>query len=394
MQATAAALFFLRLPDHPRRGSSQAEALVNDRRIEKLAEILVDHSAQVKPGDRVVIETTTAVAPLVRALFLKVLERGGQPHPLLSLPDQTELLLAHGNEAQLDFVPTFAKLAVEEFEVRMRIQGETNTRAHSHADPKRQARRQAALAGIQRTSMRRGAEGTLRWVVAPYPTAAYAMEAEMGQADYEDFVFRACHADEADPITYWNQVKLDQARYVSAIQGHDQVALRGPDVDLRLSIKGRKFNNSHGRHNIPDGEIYTGPVEESVNGWVRFSYPAVYEGRVVEGIELAFENGRVVKASARTNADYMQLLLDSDAGARYLGEFAIGTNFQIDRFTRNILFDEKIGGTFHMALGRGYPETGSHNESIIHWDLICDMRKDSEILVDGDTLYRNGRFTV
>jgi aminopeptidase len=165
-------------------------------------------------------------------------------------------------------------------------------------------------------------------------------------------------------------------------------------VDLTLSIAGRKMLNSCGIHNLPDGEIYTGPVENTANGWVRFTYPAVYGGRVVEGVELKFENGRVVSATARENQDFLLRMLDGDAGARYLGEFAIGTNFQIDRFSKNILYDEKIGGTFHMALGASYPDTGGLNQSAIHWDMICDMRTDSEIRVDGDVVYKNGSFSI
>jgi aminopeptidase len=170
------------------------------------------------------------------------------------------------------------------------------------------------------------------------------------------------------------------------------VTLRGPNVDLTLSIKGRRFSNSTGTHNMPDGEIYTGPVEESVNGWVKFTYPAIYQGVAVEGAELIFHRGRVDSAKAEKNQDYLLQMLESDQGSRYLGEFAIGTNFDINRFTGNILFDEKIGGSFHMALGAGYPETGSKNRSSIHWDMICDMRRDSEITVDGELFYRNGQF--
>ena len=168
--------------------------------------------------------------------------------------------------------------------------------------------------------------------------------------------------------------------------------MRGPNVDLTLSIKGRKFMNSVGLYNMPDGEIFTGPVEESVNGWVKFTYPAIYGGVAVEGAELTFLNGRVNQAKAEKNQDYLIKMLESDSGSRYLGEYAIGTNSDIDKFAGNILFDEKIGGTFHMALGAGYPETGSHNKSAIHWDMICDLRTDSEILVDGELFYKDGKF--
>jgi len=216
----------------------------------------------------------------------------------------------------------------------------------------------------------------------------------MGLHEYEDFVFRACHADEgtADPIAFWTKIGQDQQRIVDHLEGHDQVVLKGPNVDLQLSIKGRTFKSSYGTHNLPDGEIFTGPVETSVNGWVRYTYPAVYQGRVVEGVELTFKDGRVVKATANKEQDFLLSLLDADAGSRFLGEFAIGTNFEINRSTRNILFDEKIGGSFHTAVGAGYPETGSVNKSVIHWDMICDMQTDSTITVDREIVYRNGKF--
>jgi aminopeptidase len=365
-----------------------------DSRILKLAKILVDHSTDIQPGDRVAIEATTAAEPLVAALYVRILERGGHPHLLLDLQDQEELLFAHGNNEQLAFIPTFRQLAYEQFESRIRINSLTNTRALSNVDPARQTVRQKATSPILETQMRRGAEKVFKWVSTLYPTEAFAMEANMSTHEFENFVYKACHADSQtpDPIAFWQDVKTKQQKFVDRIQGHDQVTLRGPDVDLTLSVKGRKFNNSHGKHNMPDGEIYTGPVEDSANGWVRYTYPAIYQGRVVEGIELTFKDGKVVKATAKENQDYLLKMLDIDPGARYLGEFAIGTNYQINQFIGNILFDEKIGGTFHMALGAGYPETGSLNKSHIHWDMICDLRNDSEILVDGELFYKNGNF--
>jgi len=365
---------------------------LSDTRIENLARILVDYSANIGPGDRVLIECTTIAEPLARALYCRVLEAGGHPLLQLELPDQDELLYRFGNDDQLGFVPPFRQLAYETFESRFRIHSLLNPRGLSGTDPKRVKRRQQTVSGLTEIQMRRGAEGNFRWVTTLFPTAGYAADAGISLREYEDFVYRACHADQADPVAYWKQVGIDQARIVERIQGHDQVTLRGPNVDLKLSVKGRRFNNSRGLHNMPDGEVYTGPVEDSVNGWVKFTYPAIYQSCAVEGTELTFVDGRVEKAAARTNEAYLLEMLDADAAARYLGEFAIGTNFEIDRFTGNILFDEKIGGTFHMALGAGYPETGSKNKSAIHWDMICDMRTDSEIAVDGEVIYRNGKF--
>ena len=365
---------------------------MSDPRIEKLASILVDYSAQIKPGDRVAIEATTAAEPLVRAIYGLILERGGHPHLLLDLPDQDEILYARAKDAELDTVPTFRRLAYEQFESRMRIHSMTNPRALSHVDPAKQKRRQKALSPIMEAQMRRGADRSFKWVTTLYPTEGYAVEAEMSLQNFEDFVYRACHADEADPVAYWKKTEATQKKIIEHIEGHNQVILNGPNVEMSLSIKGRKFLNGAGANNMPDGEIYTGPVEDSVNGWVRFSYPAIYNGVMVEGVELTFSNGRVTKVKAEKNQAFLMEMLESDPGARYLGEFAIGTNYEIDRFSHNILFDEKLGGSFHMALGAGYPETGAKNRSMIHWDMICGMKDNSEITVDGDVMYKDGKF--
>jgi aminopeptidase len=365
---------------------------MSDIRIERLAKILVDHSAQIKSGDRVAIEATTAAEPLVRALYTAILERGGEPYLLLELPDQDEILFRIAKDEQLDITPAFRKLAYDQFESRIRIHSATNPRSLSGVAPARQKRRQQALAPILEAQMRRGADRSFKWVTTLFPTEGYAMEAELSLSTFEDFVYRACHADQENPVACWKEVETSQRKIIQHIEGHDQVVLRGPNVDLSLSIKGRKFINGAGQNNMPDGEIYTGPVEDSANGWVRFSYPAIYNGVMVEGVELTFINGKVTKAHADKNQPMLLEMLESDAGARYLGEFAIGTNFEIDRFSHNILFDEKLGGSFHMALGAGYPETGSKNRSIIHWDMICGMKEDSEILVDGELVYKNGQF--
>lgn len=366
---------------------------MTDVRVEKMAQVLVDYSVNIKPGDRVLVVATLLAEPLVREVYRRVLERGGHPQLLLSLPDEDEIFFAAAKDDQLDFVPVLHRYAVEQFDARIRIYSEANTRALTGVDPERMARRQKTLAVVQGTVFRRAGEGSLRWISTQYPTPAYAMEAEMGLNEYQNFVYSANHVDEntPDPVAYWQEIGKQQQSHIDRLEGHDRVELKGPDVDLRLSIAGRRFLNSCGIHNLPDGEIYTGPVEDSMEGWVRFTYPAVYAGQIVEGVELTFEKGQVVKATAWRNEPLLLRMLETDAGAKYVGEFAIGTNYQIDRFTRNILFDEKIGGTFHMALGAGYPETGSQSRSVIHWDMICDM-KNSEIKVDGETVYRDGKF--
>lgn len=365
-----------------------------DARVEKFARILVDYSTKVQPGDRVAITSSTEGIPAVQALYKLVLERGAYPHVLLEFPQQYDILIEAGSDEQLAYVPRFHKQAFEEFDVLLKVHARPNTRFTTQMAPERQEHLERSLAELIKVQMRRGATGELRWMSTIFPTNAYAMEADMGLREYMDFFFRACHADDGtpDPVAHWQQIHAEQQAIVDRIQGHDLVELRGPNVDLRLSVKDRIFLNSSGTHNMPDGEVYTGPVEDTAQGWVRFNYPCVYEGRVVEGVELKFKDGQVVEACAEKNEEFLLRMLNSDPGARFIGEFAIGTNYEIDRSTRSILFDEKIGGSFHMALGASYPETGGKNQSVIHWDMICGMQTDAEIAVDGEVIYRNGKF--
>jgi aminopeptidase len=289
---------------------------VADPRVSKFAKVLVEHSTRVVPGDRVLIEGTTAAEPLVRELFIQVMEKGGHPHPMIAFPgmmpfSQDEMYLTYAKETQLDFVPTFYKIAYDQFESRIRIHSATNTRGTTRIDPVKVQRRGKALSSITEAQMRRGAEGVFKWVTTLYPTDGYAQDAGMSLKEYEDFVFGAVHAHEADPIAYWNSTAAGQQKAIDWLAGKGQVVIRGPNVDLTLSIKGRTFINSTGTHNMPDGEIFTGPVENSVNGWVKFTYPAIYGGVAVEGAELTFNRGRVEQAKAEKNQDYLIKMLET-----------------------------------------------------------------------------------
>lgn len=367
---------------------------MTDLRVERLAHLLVDYSVDVQPGDRVAILAAPVATPLILAVYERVLKRGGFPDLGLTLPGLEEIFFRQASAEQLADISPVRKLFFEEYDGLISIRSETNTRELSGVDPVRQVERQKALAPMLQRYMERGATGELKWNGSLYPTGAYAQEADMSLRDYEDFVYRACYCDRDDPVAAWQQVHNEQAKVIDWLKGRDHVQVKGSNVDLTLSIKERAFVNSDGRHNMPSGEVFTGPVETSAQGWVRFSYPAITNGREVTGIELTFEAGKVVGATAKKNEPYLLQMLDTDEGSRYLGEFAIGTNFGIQQFTKNILFDEKIGGSFHMAVGAGYPETGSKNRSAIHWDMICDMREDGEIWVDGDLLYEQGKFVI
>ncbi len=363
-----------------------------DPRTQKLAQILVNYSIQVKPGDWVVVNGNVLALPLVNEVVRAVLEAGGHPNVLLSSDELNETSLRYSSEEQLKWVSPVARLIYEKADATIGINATANTRALTGIDPQKQAIRQNARRDLTQLFMERAAKGELRWVGTLYPVPAFAQEADMSLREYEDFVYGATYADQDDPVAKWMEVHNRQQRLVDWLKGKDRVEVRGPNVDLTLSIKDRVFINADGEKNMPDGEIFTGPVEDSVNGWVRFTYPALRGGMEVDGVEFRFEAGKVVQATAKKNQEYLLTQLDSDEGARYLGEFAIGTNYGIQKFTKNILFDEKIGGTIHMAVGAGYPETGSKNRSAVHWDFICDMRDDSEILVDGELFYKNGEF--
>jgi aminopeptidase len=367
---------------------------MSDPRLDKLAEILVHYSTEVQPGHWVLIRGHVLALPLVNAVARLVVRAGGNPTVLLTSDELEETLLREASEAQLGWVSPIDKLLNQQIDVLIGIRAAHNTRSLTGIAPHKQQIRQKARRETMDTFMQRSAEGSLRWVTTQYPCPAYAQEADMSLSEYEDFVYRATFADQPDPVKCWRESHDMQQHLVDWLKGKRQVVARGPNIDLALSIAGRSFVNSDGKHNMPSGEIFTGPVEDSVHGWVKFSYPAIKDGREVEGVEFEFEDGKVVRARARKNEAYLLSQLDSDAGARYLGEFAIGTNMGIQCFTKSILYDEKIGGTLHMAVGAGYPETGSVNRSSVHWDFICDMRQDSEILVDGELFYKNGQFQI
>jgi aminopeptidase len=365
-----------------------------DPRLQRLARLLVQYSAPVHEGDLVEIAGTTLAAPLLRELYRETLRAGGYPFLHIHLPDQAEIFLKTASEQQLQTISPINRLVIEEFDCQFHVMSEANTRALTAIDPQRQALQQQAQRPLIDTFLRRDAEGSLRWNVCLYPTDAYAQDAEMSREDFTAFVFNACLLDHDDPVAAWQEVQRRQQRLVDYLADKREIHIIGPDTDLRLSIAGRCFINDHGTANMPGGEIFTGPVEDSVEGTVRFSFPASFGGRSVEDVRLRFEGGRVVEASAKSNEEYLRRMLDMDEGARVLGEFAFGTNQNIQRFIRNGLFDEKIGGTIHLALGASYPETGGRNQSALHWDMVCDLRGGSEVRVDGELFAKDGQFVI
>ncbi len=310
------------------------------------------------------------------------------------MKDWPRYIFEEASPDQLNHEDVFWKTLNEDFEVRIFIQSEFNTRSLSDISPEKLKIHRQAHKDIFDTYFERMASGDLRRVSTLFPTQAYADDAGMSLTEFEDYVYSTTFSDCDDPVGEWSRIRDEQQVLVDWLKDKKEIRVAGPNVDLTLSIDGRVFINSDGRSNMPSGEIFTGPVEDSAQGWVRFTHPAILSGREVDGVELHFEKGRVIKASAEKNEDFLFTMLDLDEGSRYLGEFAVGTNKKINRFIKKILFDEKIGGTIHLALGKGYPITGSQNQSGIHWDMICDMRDGGQIFVDGELFYDSGEFII
>lgn len=363
-------------------------------RIDQWAETLVHYCVRALPGESVAIMGGVAAEPLMRAVYRQVVGAGAFPVVLPAFSGLAGDLLRNGNDDQLSFITPIEEFVRLTTDCLIVIQAETNTKSLASVDPARQQFFQSKRAHLFERYLERSASGELKWVLTLYPTDAFAQDAGMSTDEFTEFVYAACKLSSGDPVTAWKTLAEEGARVIAFLDGKKSLRLTGPGTDLTVDITGRTWENSDGLMNFPDGEIFTGPVETGTNGIVTFSYPVVTAGREIEGIVLTFENGRVVKATATKGEDYLNAVLDTDEGARILGEFAIGTNFDIQHFSKNILFDEKIGGTVHMAIGSGYPETGSVNKSAVHWDMICDLRNGGELRADGELLLKDGKFVV
>jgi aminopeptidase len=357
---------------------------VND---EGFAALLTDYCLDVQPGQQISIASSTLASPLLLELQRTVLERGAWPLLDVSLPGQSERFWRAIGDAQLDSVPSSEVARMREIDATLRIEATGNANALASVDPARMARWARAQAPLRELRM------TKRWAITLYPTPAAAQQAGMGTLELEAFVERALFLDRDDPVAAWGELRAFQAGLIERLAPAREIHIEGPGTDLRLDVSGRTWVNSDGKRNMPSGEVFTGPHELSAEGVIRFTIPTAPRGVVVEDVTLEFRQGKVIGARAERGNAYLQATLETDPGARYLGELGIGTNFGIDRPIGAILFDEKIGGTVHLALGRSYPETGGTNESTVHWDLICDLRSGGRLAVDGEPLLVDGAFT-
>lgn len=365
-----------------------------DPRIERLAKLLVHYSLKLKKGQLVKIRGEVVALPLIQALYEEALQAGAYPYTDILNTAEDEYFLKNANADQMKYISPLSRMEINKIDAYVSIWGAANTQFLSGVDPKRQAMRAKNTSSLFGTLLKRIASGSLKWVGTQYPTQADAQQAEMSLCDYEDFVYRAGHVHRPNPEKHWKKIETEQRRLVKILNRTKKLHVRAGETDLTMNVTGRPWVSCHGTENFPDGEIFTSPLEDSMEGRIHFTLPAFYHGRRVDDVRLDFKKGKVVSDSASKNEDYLKAMLNSDKGARYVGEFAIGTNYEIKNATGNTLFDEKIGGTCHVAVGAGLGESGGKNKSSIHWDMVCDLRKNGEIKADGKVIYRKGKFVI
>lgn len=358
---------------------------------EKYAALLVNYCLELKEGEKVYVKTTHLAEPLLMALQKEIVKAGAHPHYSIAFRDQDRLFLENASDLQLEYVPNQFREVMETFDAYLFIQAAFDSKALQGVDPAKSRKMAQARSAPRKRYMERTATREMKRNLCLWPTDSSAENAQMSLEEYQDFVFGACMLHDQNPMGSWLEVRRKQQSVVDLLNKREKVRYVGPDIDISFMTSGRTWINSDGQTNMPSGEVYTSPVEESVNGQVRFSFPGVYMGREVEDITLTIEDGVVTKWEAKKGKELLDELLALPGGNMF-GEVAIGTNYQIQRLTRNMLFDEKMGGTIHMALGQSYFQTGGKNVSDIHWDLLANMRDGGEIYADDELIYQNGQF--
>lgn len=361
--------------------------------LSKFARLITEYCTNVKPGDEVLINSTHEAYPLIRELWVEIVKRGGYPRWNISDEVLSEIFYKYSTDELLRFYSKIDEYIAENVDVRISVLASTHSKYLVSVNPEKLKLRAQATRKLSEIFMRRDSEGTLRWVVTAYPTRAMAQEAGMSPLEYEEFVFKSLKLYEDDPVSAWVKQADTQQKIVSALSKVSELRIVSQDTDLLLRVDGRTWINDDGKNNMPGGEVFTGPHEDSVEGIIRFDFPAVWRGVEVKNVKLVFRKGEVVESDAELGGEFLKKMLETDEGAKRVGELAFGLNYDITRFTKEILFDEKIGGTIHLALGASYIKTGGTNKSSIHWDLIKDMRK-GRVFADGELIYENGKFMM
>jgi len=365
-----------------------------DPRVEKLARVLIHYSLRLKKNEWLVMVGPANAEELYKAVLVEALKQGANVTSRITIPDAGYLFYRYASGNQLRFVSPTEKLETEQADAMLFVWSSWNTREFTNIDPKRLAIAQQARKQLFETRLQREAAGKFRWVGTLYPTPAAAQDAEMSLIEYQEFVYGAGMVDKKDPIREWEKVSRRQQMLIRKLNRLHTIRIVGEDTDITFGVSGRKWVNCDGRVNFPDGEVFTSPDETKTEGKIRYHFPAVYLGKEVLNVRLLFEKGRVVEAKADKGADLLRAMIKTDDGASRVGELSFGTNYSIQRFTKNTLFDEKIGGTMHVALGAALPETGGKNKSAIHWDMVCDTRQGFTVYGDGKPIMRNGRFLI
>lgn len=365
---------------------------MGDIRLNKLAKLLVNYSTKVKKGDFVFISCNDVAKPWVVEVAKEAVKAGAHVEYSLDSEDVNETILKNSSEEQLLEGSHLNKHMLSKADVWLTAWGTRNTKMNSNVDPKRLQLKSRGAASWRKIYSERMGDGSLRWCGTQFPTYADAQEASMSLSEYEDFVYGAGLLDMEDPVSEWKKISVYQDRWVKYLNTKKELHFLSEGTDIKVKVEGRKWINCDGKANFPDGEIFTSPIENGIDGYITFSFPGIYMGKEIEGIRLEIVEGKVVKATAQKGEELLKMLIETDEGASYFGEVAIGTNYGIKKFTKNMLFDEKIGGTIHMAIGDSDPEAGGLNRSSIHWDMLCDMRNGGRIYADGELFYENGQF--
>lgn len=364
-----------------------------DQRVVKHAKVITEYCLYLKPGEKISIIGNIKTLPLMRAVYEEAIKLGALPWITLQDEWVEESLLKYGNDEQISYFPAAEITNIKNIDALLFIWGSENTRHLSAIPSEKSSKRAKAMSEWFKVYSERQVKGELRWCGTLFPTTSQAQESSMSLTDYEDFVYSACYIDSTDPVDCWRKIHDEQQRYVDYLDKIKKLRIVAEDTDITMLCEGRKWQNSDGHENFPSGEVFTSPIENSINGQIRFSYPGIYMGKEIEDIRLTFKDGEVVKATAAKGQELLDEILKIE-GAKFAGEVAMGTNYNIKKFTKNILFDEKLGGTTHIALGRGFPKAGGKNVSDIHWDMLCDMKNGGEIFADGVLIYKDGKFLI
>ncbi len=362
---------------------------------EKYAKVLVDYSVKVKKGELTIIRAGSHVAqPLIKEIYKQVLLRGGHPVVRMTVEGLSEVYIQNATDEQLEYIDPMTQIEYEQAKNLISIGAPLNVKNMARQDSKKLAKRSGVMKQLTEKMLKRSADGDLNWFIADFPTNALAQEAKMSLDEYTDFLIKACWLHLDNPVEKWKEIGEKQEKIAQYLNSKSKIRITGDKTDITFNVAGRIWKSCAGEYNFPDGEVYTSPVEDSAEGEIYFDYPAIYRGNEAHKIHLTLEKGKVVKASAEKGEEFLLNMLDMDEGSRFVGEIAIGTNEMIQDVTGNILFDEKIGGSIHMAAGASYPDTGGKNVSGLHWDLIKNMKNGGKIYADDVLIYQDGKFLI